>query len=386
MKKSRIFDRRSGYLVAALAVLFGVTAPAVLSSTASADLLVGRKIEMSSSKSGETGVKYKLTLATVPTAASTLVLAFCSNSPIIGDSCTAPTGFDATGVTVTEGGTATLEASTTNVIKYTPGTSISSGATNVSYEFNGIKNPTTSVSGANGTFYARVMTYGASFSGYTNISTPGTPLDSGGFALAVVNPLKVTATIRETLQFCVNKLTITASCANATTAPTLALGHGSPAALDFATTDTDSAYAQISTNASSGAVVSMKIDNSCGGLTRNSGTSCDIAAQGTSPANAAALLGTGKLGLNVGAGSGVSPTSGSITSLAPYSTASSYGLNYVSGNATGVGSTYGDPIFNTGGNPIANYNVPLTFAASASTSTPAGNYSANFFLTAAGTF
>jgi hypothetical protein len=61
-------------------------------------------------------------------------------------------------------------------------------------------------------------------------------------------------------------------------------------------------------------------------------------------------------------------------------------MNYVSGDATGVTSTYGDPILNTAGAPANNQNMPLTFAASINNNTPAGDYSATLGLIASGTY
>jgi hypothetical protein len=227
------------------------------------------------------------------------------------------------------------------------------------------------------------MTYGAAFATYTNISSIGTPIDTGGFALNTVNPINVKATVRETLVFCVSKSAPAAGCTSLTT-PNLVLGHGSPLALDYGQQDTDTAVSQISTNAASGATVNMKIDNACGGLSRDGGTTCNIAPQGGTAA--ADLAGTGKVGFKVSTpGSGVSPTSGTTVAASPYNTAN-YALNWVSGNATGIGSTYGDQVFTTSGAPAANMNNTITFSASASTATPAGSYSANFYLNAVGTF
>jgi hypothetical protein len=61
-------------------------------------------------------------------------------------------------------------------------------------------------------------------------------------------------------------------------------------------------------------------------------------------------------------------------------------MGYVSGDATGVTSTYGDPILDTAGAPVNNMGMPLTFGASAANDTAAGLYSADLSLIATGKF
>jgi hypothetical protein len=221
-------------------------------------------------------------------------------------------------------------------------------------------------------------------SGNTGPTVYGTPQDAGGVAMSTTNDIGVSATVMESMTFCTAAATPAANCVGAS-APSLVLGSGSPVALGT-TTSTATAYAELSTNASAGAVVNMKNSNDCGGLRRvlAGATACDIAA--TNTANALAD-GAGMFGLNVGAAdTSLTGATGTLTALAPYSTPSQYGMTYSGTTGSGVSSVYGDPIFNSGGAPVSNVFVPLTFAANASNVTPAGVYSANMNLIATGTF
>lgn len=386
MKKIQFFDRRAVNMTLALAMLLGIIAPALSPVGVSAGLMTSRKIVMSSSAISATDVDYELTFTPETSAASgVVIIEFCDDSPIIGQACGAPTGFDASAAS-TPSGVTDLSPTTLKVAQALV------AATPVTLTFDNIVNPSylTTINAGEG-FYARVYTYAdaTAANGYTDADTLGTYLDAGGIALAITNPIQVSAAVRETMTFCVSKVDPTQNCTGTTT-PSLVLGHGTPEALDASATDTAQAFTQISTNASGGAVVNMKIDNECGGLERQGGTNnvCEIGPQVTSSVLAPGAA--AKFGLNVGAatnpvGATVTP-SGDTTAQAPYSTGSQYGMDWVSGNATGVGSSYGDTIFTTGGAPVNNKNTPLTFAASVTSTTPAGLYKAVLNLVATGTY
>jgi hypothetical protein len=94
--------RKLAYGVMATAV-FGVALVPALSGRAFAyGLVTTRSIQMSSSAAAATNTSY---LVTFTPASATLIQAiavdFCSNDPIIGDSCTAPTSFSVGTPTVT---------------------------------------------------------------------------------------------------------------------------------------------------------------------------------------------------------------------------------------------------------------------------------------------
>ena len=386
MKVRRLLDSRLGYLFTAVFLLAGVVAPGLMPAFVSAGTLTSRSITMSSSKSSDTGVTYTITF-TPTQAAQTLVVGFCT-SPIINDSsgCTAVPGLSVASATIGSdtggGGLGTIATSEANhVLKYTPSTAFSTAARTI--VLNNVTNP----SGTPGTFYARIMTFGTTFSGYSTIgATNNTPIDSGGVAMSTTSPIAVTATVKETLLFCVSKTALNANCASASSSPpNVALGTGNPAVIDFTGVYTNDNYAQITTNASSGATVAMKTDSgvTCGGLKRLGVSTCDIPASGVLGAIAA---GDGKIGVRVSTGTGTTATGatnsiGALSGTAAYASGSQYALN-----DTEVISASGTAIMNTASAPVSNKNQQMTWAATASTSTPAGNYSQNYYLIATGTF
>lgn len=391
MNLKRFRDGRLGYLLASVLALVGLVLPTALPLSVSAATVAGRKITLSTSQKSATGVSYRLQFTNGTSSATAIIVDFCSDSPIIADSsCTAPAGFSTSGVTSTPSGASSINTSN-NGVKLT-GQTIASGAS-VDITFSGFTNPNYVTDGTNG-FYARIYTYASDVAsnGHTSATTVGTYQDSGGIAMNISNPIAVSAAVRETLVFCVANTTPTATCgglSSPTTDPNLVLGHGSPKAIDATAIDDNASspiYAQISTNALSGASVNMKIDNTCGGLQRTGSSTCDIAPAGSPAITMAA--GNGKIGMRVGTAVNASggTASGTVVPTAPYASGSQYGMDWVSGNATGVGSTYGSKIFDTSTAPIANKNVPLVFATSAAIDTPAGNYKANFYLVATGTF
>lgn len=382
MKSLRFIDRRVGFSFGAILMMLGMIMPAALPTFASAaSLLTGRSIQMSNSTASASAVTYKLTFT--PSVAITtgggFYVDFCAESPIIGSStCTVPTAMTTTtAVLGTVSSAGSLTATTNGRLKFTGSATIP--AASDSYEFTTITNTSTV-----GTFYARVYTYtSANLASYTNPGSIGTAQDAGGIALSATNAIGIAATVQETMTFCTTTATPTANCANSA-ALNLTLGTGTPSVLGT-TTQTAGGYMELSTNAVSGAQVTMTNSNNCGGLRRvTAGAStCDIAPTNTSNALTG---GDGKFGLNVGASATVGGTgSGSVTALAPYSTTNQYGMTYT-GVGTGVSSTYGDPIANTASNPSSNAYAPITFAANASNTTPAGYYQATMNLVATGTF
>lgn len=372
---------RLAYAVVSLALVTTITLPGLVQE-ASAAQVTSRSIEMSSSNPGQASTKYTVSFTTATTSVvQGVVVDFCTESPILGGTCTAPTGMvltslgvtsPVTGLSPTTGWAATTPTGDTHAAEVynASGASINS-STAVSFELTGITNPTTT-----GSFYARILTFAtkAGADAYTS-STPGTHVDDGGIALSTASQITVTATVMEQLSFCTSKAApgqAGTDCAGATT-PSITLGHGTPTHLDSTAVDTGTAYTQVSTNAQTGVTVRMTDNNTCtnGGLA--SGTNCipGIGTFGTMTA------GTADYGLNVGNGTG---GTGTVTANANYgTTAGSYGMG------TNVTSVYGDPIEASSG-PVSEVNSLLTFAATASNTTKAGVYAANMTLVATGTF
>jgi len=196
------------------------------------------------------------------------------------------------------------------------------------------------------------------------------------------------------MSFCVSGADPTKNCTGVTD-PSMTLGEtsGSVTALSTTAVSTKNAYAQLSTNATGGAVVNLKSDAvDCGGLYRNGvsdATHCNIP-----PLTSAGSISAGTANFGVKVGNATNPSdavagdmTGTLSQSGSYS-ASNYYFGYTAGNATGVTGPYGDTIFQSGATPgpVSNKNVPLTFGATIGNSTPAGIYGAKLNLIATGTF
>lgn len=385
--------RRPKYgLMAALLAVGAVLPTVVLSSQAYAAQLTSRSITMSSSAASATNVSYQIKFTPSNTAIQGIVVDFCSNSPVIGASCTAPTG-----MTIGASPTATI-SSTTNITNanwteaaqdagppYTTleykGTAAQtpSGSEVVTIDLTGVTNPSTV-----GTFYARILTYSTAgaVDSYVD-ATPGTHVDEGGVAISTANQVSVSGTVQETLTFCVSgKVSNLAptSCSS-TSVPALTLGHGTPQSLDASAIDTADAYSFVSTNAGSGIAIRMKNSNSCGGLSKDGGTTCQIAAANAGAATPETLTsGEAKFGMRAA----VSGGTGTLTVQAPYSSGTDYGMDTQSANSSVTG-TYGSLVASST-EVLDNVGTTYTFAAGAANSTPAGLYTATMSLIATGTY
>lgn len=372
-------NRQTGFLVTVGALLVAFVAPGLVPAFASADQVSDRSIELSTSSKDASPVDYSITFTPVKTAGA-FVVEFCTNTPVIQESCTAPGGFVINSATSTD----TVKPLTADAANRVEVTKTLTAATPVTVKLSGVHNPTLA-----GQMYARIVTYDTEANALTyDTTTLGTGAagvqDQGSVALEITDTIGVNAAVLESMTFCVSKDPI--SNCSTTTTPTLQLGKttGTIVALDPSEVSTGNIYTQISTNASSGAVVNLKSSAAgCGGLINSSKpTGCFIApAQNTDIA-----FGQAKFGVKTATATGGSdifePVSGS------HYNNSTYALNYDTSNtnATGVTGPYGDPFLDTGGAVANNMNMALTFGASASNSTPAGNYSASLSLIATGKF
>jgi hypothetical protein len=357
--------------------------PFVFNAKASAAQLQNRSIQMSdSSPSGNTSitsgvgsgtnVTYRVTF-TPSTNAKSLVIDFCTISPIIGDSagCTAPTGMVGPNAIANVKGTAgdanwtiadpSATATGTGVNNALTVKITNSGTTDPMvagvqqvFDLTGITNPSsytvpppTGGTTPAGTFYGRIYTWANNAYGYngtagtgyqspTQLGTGGNLyVDYGGIALSTVEAITITARVQEQLTFCVTTAsptlwTTTHGCddpvvSNPLNAPNLTIGHGTPTAvLTSDTVDTADLYSSLSTNATYGATVNLHNSNACGGLSADGGTTCDIAPVASTPSGAVSLPAgdagaatpTGLFGLYVGNGTldsvgGVGPATGS---------------------------------------------------------------------------
>ena len=368
----------------ALGLGLSLLAPTFLNSYASAAQVTQRSINPSTSAKSATNVSYVVNFTSSSTgAAGAYVVEFCANSPFINSVCTAPTGFDASAAASTTAGFTDVTGATNKIT--VAGTIAASTA--ISVTVTGITNP--SVTGA---FYARIVTYDtkAHALAYTssNVDAGAVHIDDGSAAVSITDTIGVTAAVLETMTFCVGKTIINNNCdLTGNSQPTIALGEpvGAVIALSPTAVSTGTVFTQISTNASNGAIVSMKSSaTGCGGLKRAGYPSaCDIApAQNTDITAGQAKFGVKTAAPTTGTNGGgiLEPVSGS------YYSNSAYGLKYTAGDASGITGPYGDPFLDTAGAPANNLNMQLTFGASITNNTPAGLYSTNINLIATGKF
>lgn len=386
MGSFRVFNQRNGRLATLAALSVATLAQAFVPALVSADQISDRSVALSSASAKATGVSYTVNFTAVQ-AAGAYVVEFCTNTPLIGQDCTAPTGMVATSAAKGTDGNTTATAVTGAANKLTVTNAITASQA-VKDTFTGITNPDNA-----GTVYARIVTYdNATDAGlYTSTLTSTTGVeDKGSVALSITDSMVVSGDVLETMQFCVSgdqTNPITADCGGTLVAPTLNLGekNGNVTALSSGAVSTGNIQTQISTNASGGAVVYLKSSTTgCGGLVLAGVGDCNIKPLTTGAADFAGTAAFGvKLGTDVDTGSG-SARQAYIHDGTYGST--NYFMNYVSGDATGVTSTYGDPILTTDGTQVNSQNMQLTFGASIAPNTPAGRYSADLSLIATGTF
>lgn len=377
MNSIRLFNRQVGLIVMAAALLFATFIPALVSAAQVSE----RSIELSSSSVSATNVTYKVNFTSVA-AAGAFVVDFCSDSPVIGQTCTPPSGFDATAAaSVTSGFTDVADLST-NTVRVT-GTI---GATTpISVDLTGIVNPS-----AAGVLYARIVTFDTAghANSYTSTAPGADKVDEGGVAISITPTVGVSGAVLESMTFCVSGATITADCASAAaTPPTLQLGEtvGSTKALTSTAVSTGTIHTQISTNAVGGAVVRLKSATDCGGMKRVGATVCDIAPALT---GSDITAGNAKFGVRTATATdtGTNPNGTFQPFTGSTYNSSTYELKYNANNLEGITSTFGDPFLDTDDAPVNNKNMALTFGASISNNTPAGLYSTNLSLIAIGKF
>lgn len=426
--------RRPALAVAALAVATFSLLPALAGHAYAYGQVTSRSIKISSSQAGATGQTYTFTFNTATAGAiHGIVLNFCDDNPLIGNSCSWTSGqsivvTSATLTSVSDPADSTVGASnwqlSANANSASAGNGVilaltdSSVASNTSVASNstitivvaGITNPNYTTCGSpdthpNCSFYGRMLTYSttAGATGYAS-QTIGSPTDAGGVALETSSVINITANVMEQLTFCVSANVALANGTNrcnsgggVLTAPNLTIGHGTPtSAIDSTAVDAQTAYTQLSTNASVGFVVRMKTSYaSCAGLSKDGGTTCGIPPAGSGTTDGLITAGTAAFGMCVVAGANTTPDApyngvgaGSVA-CADTTTPNAntyYGMDNTGG--TGVFGTYGSQIFHNTSSPAAvdKENNKLNFAATASLTTPAGIYQTTESLIATGTF
>ena len=434
----RVVRRIAYTMMAALLVVAGT--PLFQNKKVDAAQMTNRSIQMSDAVasggtvtqnigSGE-DVTYRVSFDAVnATPAGSLIIDFCSNTPLIGETCTAPTGMDVSGVVLsTVSGSVTAagwnegtgSVSQVRLAKASGSDIAGSGSLEV-FDLTVLTNPSTT-----GTFYARIYTsQNTTYGSYSSATSPGNFLDYGGIALTTTALITITARVQESLIFCVSNAdqstwSTTGDCSDTlvgSNPPVVELGHtsGSTLILDANTVDTDTIYSSLSTNATNGAVVNLRSNPggklsgapTCGGLSADAGVTCAIPAVGATAA--AIVAGTADFGLFVSDSSFGTLVAGSIpgtgAALTPttiYNDQTNEGPTYFYGmddttataaNPGGLNRTYTGSVMGTFGSTLARATGPTflaendyRFAATAALTTPAGIYTANMTMTATGSF
>lgn len=389
--------RRQVYIVVALAFLAAGIAPLLPMLTESAGatgLVTSRSIEMSDSLLSATSTTYAVSFSIATSATvQAIILDFCDNDPLVADTtCTLPGGFTLTAAPAISGqsgaGSCNLSTFTTAATLNSNRTLELSAASGVAmtaagactFNITTVTNPNS----ANHSFYARIYTFDTT--AHASSYSPGiltNVIDDGGFALSTAAQITVSATVQETLTFCVSGAAPGAGCSGLS-APAVTIGHGSPLVITAAAVDESPAYTQVTTNANSGVIVRMKATNTCanGGISSTGGTVCNIPGIGGSAT--ALVAGTADFGMCV------APAGTAVVATNYKDTAHSCPTTWVSGvlmgmNGANLTGTFGDQIYSYVG-PVTNDNCTLEFGATAAAATQAGIYTGNELLIATGTF
>jgi hypothetical protein len=169
-----------------------------------ADVIQNRSIKVQSAVASDvTTHSFQLTLPTTNNVGS-IVFEYCSNSPLVYFSCTAPTGFDInSAVLASQSGNVGFSLdnadTTNNKIVLTrpvaPGLTVPSG-----YVFNNVTNPST----PGQTVFIRIATY-ASTDG------SGSQIDLGAVAFSVTSQFEIGAYVPPFLKLCVG-ITVSPDC------------------------------------------------------------------------------------------------------------------------------------------------------------------------------
>lgn len=309
---------------------------------------------------------------TVPTAGNigSIQFMYCttaSNPSADPDTCTTPDGLDTTTATLgnEDGSAATGFSMVTNTIDAPNGTvyltrSAATVAANdvLSYQINGVKNPTTT----NQAFFVRISTFAST-------DTTGTAIDTGTVAATTATQIELTGTMPESLIFCTGGEIST----NGGGIPDCSTATSGAVTFDqlFSPTDTATATSQMaaSTNAATGYNITVA------GATLTSGSNT-IPAMGTAELP---VEGTSQFGMNLKANT----TAVSTTPVGIEVTPASNGTDLRGRANTGYNAA--DTFKFTPGDSVAasNFNTPgptnaqiftASYIVNVAGSQPAGTY------------
>lgn len=231
-------------------VILGVVLPAIFNTLTFATPKVAFRFDqMSNSGTGATATHLiGFTYTDTSDPVGSVVFQFCSNSPLIEDPCTAPTGLDLSNVTSIaaqsgEVGFSLLSNSgDTLIIDRNPTVPNPLTATST-YKFDNVINPTSL-----GEFYLRIQTF-------SNQLGTGTPIEEGGVALATTPAVfTVNSIVPPYLTFCGGNTISNLDCSSASGSE-INFGDFSPS-----TTSSNSSQFIVATNARSGYNVTIDGD------------------------------------------------------------------------------------------------------------------------------
>ena len=361
---------RTRYIVVAGVLLFAVISALVPGTADAYGALSNRSIELSSTVNGANNSAYKVGFTTVTNnqVIGSVVIKFCANSPILGDSCSVPTGFNTNFASITlnsvTGNITGLSIDTINstsnviVLKRTAG-AVANGPVSLTLG-NGTTNGITNPANDNTPFYARIITF-TSTDGSGNESTQS--LDAGGIAMSTASQLNVTAKVQETLTFCVHTGLL---CTDG--GSSVVLGDINGVLASTSTTYTATANYDVASNAFGGVSVKIKGDTlKSGSFTIDPhGAACTVDSVVTSVEQFGLRLGT------LGAGQ---------VATAPYNCAvGSHGFDLAN-----INTIYGHEIAETiGATDISTSTIE--FAAKSAGTTEAGVYTSTLTLIATATY
>jgi hypothetical protein len=365
MKITKRTMRHLIYVATAFMLIVATTIPMLVGNKASAAIVDSRSIQLSSSAVSATGVIYKVSW-TVPSTNTVkgIVVDFCSNSPIVGDACTAPTGFSVTGFGVANASPNIAAWATTgsdaNTVVLSNSTGLSfTGSSTATFEITGVTNTSTL-----GTFYGRILTYASDTVAQAYApATPGAYVDYGGIAMSTASELSITAKVQETLTFCVYT---SASCGGGGTAVPLGDANGVLSNTSISYQNANPKF-NLASNATHGVTVRVK------GATLTSGANT-ITAQGATCTADSTTPSVEQFGMRA-------TTTSPITVDPVYACSAG---NHALDTAATV-STYGDVLASTTG-ALDTTTVPMEFSAKSATATEAGIYTSTFTFIATGSY
>lgn len=199
---------RSQHAVLALSlVLFALAGPLRFWLASGEAQLLNRSVTLSDSRPGTTSsYRFAFDLADTPVLGS-IRFQFCANSPVIGQPCDAPAGFDGTPALLSDkagnvGFTVASATAANDIIISRDPVAASNGTS--SYVFQGIQNPTSA-----GSYYIRVQMY-------SEQDAAGLEVEQGGLAYAISDGVGVNATVPPYLLFCTGITIQPYECSTAT--------------------------------------------------------------------------------------------------------------------------------------------------------------------------